>query len=124
MLLRLKLGSVITAVLIVTACAQQNCRLNALSVVPSSTTADHVATAPGNQVQFFATGTVPNGCTSTACVNCYRQTWTVSDPVNVSISNNANDNGTATCKGATNGPITVTATAPAGTGSTQTLTGT
>lgn len=124
--MRIQVGliSLVTAVLIATGCGEQNCRLTGLSVGPTNATADHAAAAPGNQVQFFASASVPKGCTHTACVNCYGQTWTVSDPVNVSISNNANDNGTAVCKGTTNGAATVTATAPAGTGSTQTVTGT
>jgi hypothetical protein len=124
MRLQVELISLITAALIATGCGQQSCRLTGLSVGPPNATADHAASAPGNQVQFFETATVPKGCTHTACVNCSGQTWTVSDPVNVSISNNAKDNGTAVCKGTTNGAATVTATAPAGTGSTKTVTGT
>jgi hypothetical protein len=119
----LKLVSLVSAVLIATGCGQQNCRLTAISVGPPNATADHAA-APGNQVQFFAAAIAPNGCMSAACVNCSGQTWTVSDPVNVSISNNAIDNGTAVCKGATNGAATVTATVPAGNGSTRNITGT
>jgi hypothetical protein len=123
MQLHLKLVSLAIAVLIAAGCGQRNCRLTALSVGPSSATADHLAAAPGNQVQFFATAIVPNGCASAACVNCSGQTWTVSDPDNVSISNNINNNGTATCVGATNGAATVTATAPVRTATTQTVTG-
>ena len=124
MRLRFELISLLTAALIGTGCGQQSCRLSGLSVGPPNATADHAAPAPGNQVQFFATATVPKGCTHTACVNCSGQTWTVSDSVDVSISNNVNDNGTAVCKGTTNGAATVTATAPAGTGSTKTVSGT
>ena len=124
MRVRVELISLVTALLLATGCGQQTCRLTGLSVEPPNASADHAALAPGNQVQFFASAIVPKGCTHTACVNCSGQTWTVSDPVNVSISNNANDNGTAVCKGTTNGAATVTATAPAGTGSTQTVTGT
>jgi hypothetical protein len=92
--LRLKLVLLLTAVLVATGCAQQNCRLTGLSVTPPSATADHLAAAPGNQVQFAANAVVPKGCVTTACVNCSGQTWTVSDTVNVSISNNAGNNGT------------------------------
>jgi hypothetical protein len=120
----LKLVSLVTAVLIATACGQQNCRLTGLTVGPPNATADHAAAAPGNQVKFFANAIVPKGCASAACVNCSGQIWTVSDAVNVSISNNAIDNGTAVCKGATNGAATITATVPAGNGSTHNITGT
>jgi len=105
---------------------KQNCNLTGLSVFPSSATADHTAGAPGNQVQFFAEAVVPKGCmvTGAVCVNCVGQIWTVSDSVDVAISNNAGDNGTATCVGATNGAVTVTATAPAGTNKSQKVSGT
>ena len=100
----------------------RNCALTGLTVGPSNTTADHAVSAPGNQVQFFAGPVTRGQCAVAACVNCWGQTWTVSDPVNVSISNNAGDNGTATCLGATNGSVTVTATAPVSKNSTQIVT--
>jgi hypothetical protein len=114
--------SLVLAVLIATGCGHQDCRSIALSVSPQGATADHTAAAPGNKVQFFASAVVPNGCATAACVNCSNQTWTISDPVNVSISNNANDNGTATCLGTTSGAVTVTATVSETAGSKQTLT--
>ena len=118
---------VMAAFLISVGCggSQQNCELTALSISPSSGTADHTLSSPGNQVQFFA-GPLLKGhqCAVPACVNCMGQTWTVSDTVNVSISNNASDNGTATCLAATNGAVTVTATAPISTQSTKTVSGT
>jgi len=103
---------------------QQNCDLTALSVTPSGATADHAVSSPGNQVQFFASPVTKSQCAAAACVNCWGQTWTVSDAVNVSISNESLDNGTATCLGKTNGEVTVTATAPIASKSTQTVTGT
>jgi hypothetical protein len=115
--LRLKLVLLISAILVGSGCSQQTCRLTGLSVTPTSATADHLAATPGNQVQFFANAVVPKGCATTACVNCSGQTWTVSDTVNVSISNNPGTNGIATCLGTTNGAVTVTATAPVGTSS-------
>jgi len=121
--LRLKLVLLIAAILGGPGCSQQTCRLTGLSVTPPTATADHLAAAPGNQVQFFANAVLPKGCATAACVNCSGQTWTVSDTVNVSISNNPGNNGTATCLGATNGAVTVTATAPVGT-TTQTVIGT
>jgi hypothetical protein len=102
--------------------SDKTCQLVGLTVSPATATADHAAVPPANQVQFFAAAKVPKGCSIIQCVNCFRQTWSVSDPVKVSISNNASDNGTATCLGATNGAVTVSATAPVG--SNQTVTGT
>jgi len=122
-----KLASLFLAAALISAgCgdANQNCHLTGLTVGPSSAAADHALAAPDNQVQFFAGPVVPKGCAVAACVNCWGQTWTVSEPVNVSISNDAVDNGTATCLGATNGAITVTATAPVGGKSTGTVTAT
>lgn len=123
----LRLASLfVAAVLVSLGCGntQQKCDLTALSVSPSSVSADHAVSAPDNQVQFFAGPIAKGQCAAGGCVNCWGQTWTVSDPVNVSISNNANDNGTATCWGATNGAVTITATAPVAGKSTQTVTGT
>ena len=122
MLIHRRLSLLLAAALLTTGCGHQDCRLIGLSVSPPGATADHTAAAPGNQAQFFASAVVPDGCATTACVNCSGQTWTVSDPLNVSISNNANDNGTATCLGTTNGAVTVTATVPAAAGSKQTVT--
>lgn len=123
----LRLASLVaTAVLVSAGCGgtQQNCDLKALSVSPSSGTADHAVSSPGNQVQFVAGPVTKGQCAVAACVNCWGQTWTVSDPANVSISNNANDDGTATCLGATNGAVTITATAPVSRKTTQTVDGT
>ncbi len=120
-----RLGLLMPALALTISCGSGNhCQLIALSVSPSSATADHSAVAPGNQVRFFAQGQVPASCAVVQCVNCYGQKWSVSDPVNVSISNNASDNGTATCLAATNGAATVMAVAPAGQGTTQTVSGT
>jgi len=116
----------VAGVLICASCGsnQPNCDLTALSVTPSSTTADHAVSAPGNQVQFVASPVTKGQCAAGACVNCWGQTWTVSDPVSVSISNESLDNGAATCLGKTNGAVTVTATAPKASRSTQTVSGT
>jgi len=126
MLRTVGLALVITGFLVSAGCGstQQSCDLTALSVSPSSGNADHGMSSPGNQVQFFAGPVTKGQCVSGGCVNCSGQTWTASDTVNVSISNNANDNGTATCLGATNGAVTITATAPVSTKSTKTVSGT
>jgi len=116
----------VAAALICVGCGntQQACELTALSITPSSVTADHAVSAPGDQIQFFAGPVTKGQCAAGACLNCWGQTWTVSDTVNVSISNENLDNGTATCLGKTNGAVTVTATAPVKPGSMQTVTGT
>jgi len=64
-------------------------------------------------VAFLAFGGGRSGCAGTAA-NLSDVVWSVSDTVNVSISN-AQDTtyGVATCVGATSGPVTVTATLPA-----------
>jgi len=113
---------ILAAILISAGCGtKQDCHLLGLTVSPTSATADHSVAAPGDEIQFVAGPVVPTGCAVAACVNCWGQTWTVSDPVNVSIVNDNPNNGLATCQGATNGGITVTASAPAGGKSTQTV---
>jgi len=116
----------VAAALMCVACGntQENCEFSGLSVTPSSGTADHALSAPGNQMQFAAAPVTKGQCAAGACVNCWGQTWTVSDPVNVSISNESVDNGIATCLGKTNGAVTVTATAPVASKSTKTVSGT
>lgn len=102
------------------------CFITAMKVFPSTATVNHAAAAPGNSQHFdaFQTG-APPGCVFTAS-SLQTATWTVSDPVNASISNshdqfNANY-GTATCINAAPSPITVTATVPSGNGSNVTAT--
>jgi hypothetical protein len=84
-----------------------------LSLNPVAATADHTAEPPGNQQQFVSTAapTAPPGCALPEWILLAHPSWTSSDPVNISISS-ANDttNGTAVCKGATNGAATLTAT--------------
>jgi len=117
----------IAAVMLYAGCGTTNhdCSLTAFSISPSTATADHTAAAPGNSVPFFAGPVLPKGCVVAipACVNCWGQTWTVTDSVNVSISNNPSDNGTATCLGATSGAVTVTASLSVAGKSTRTVTG-
>ena len=93
------------------------------AVSPATGTADHAAKAPGNQQQFQDVGSyraAKPGCAVPALAVLQQADWTVSDPVNVSISS-AKDgtNGLATCLGATPGPVTVTAS---GVATTATLT--
>jgi hypothetical protein len=99
------------------------CKILAINVSPATATADHAAAPPGNTQHFNAfIAKVPPGC-SFITGNIFNAVWSVSDPVNVSISN-AQDStrGNATCKAATTGAVTVTATAPAGDGTNVTNT--
>ncbi len=88
------------------------CKIEAINVFPRTAIVDHNAALPGNTQQFAAfVASVPSGC-AVAQSNLTTAKWSVSDAVNVSIS----DSGTATCKAATT--ATITATVPAGDGTT------
>jgi len=93
-------------------------------VSPQSATVDHQAAPPGNSQQFFAFAVASPGCVAPHS-NLLNVTWSVSDMTNVNISN-AKDGtfGTATCIGATSGPVTITATLPAGANNGQSVKGT
>lgn len=93
------------------------CKINSINVSPASATAVHTAAAPGNMQRFSAfIASEPPGCFFTLG-SLSNAAWSVSDPANVSISNPPDPAfGTATCKAATAGAITVTATVPAGDG--------
>jgi hypothetical protein len=97
-----------------------NCTLTTLLTVgPSTATADHAATAPGNQQQFSAeiAPATQSGCPIPEWVAKALPTWTNPDPLEISISSAQDDtNGLATCLATTNGAVTLTATV--GTGST------
>jgi hypothetical protein len=83
----------------------------ALSVAPPTATADHLASPPGNQVSFVGADAPPPGCPPTPGAIRPDLKWSVSDPVNVAIGNTQGvDYGVATCKNATAGAVTVTAT--------------
>ena len=92
------------------------CFITGMNVFPTATTLNHNAAAPANSQHFDAFETsAPAGCNVTLA-SLQNVTWTVSDPVNVSISNSHDqlnvNYGTATCVNAAASPITVTATAP------------
>ena len=95
------------------------CKINSINVFPVSATVNHAAAPPGNTQHFDAfIASEPSGC-GFILSNLSNATWSVSDPVNVSIANPPDPAfGTATCKAATAGAITVTATVPAGDGTT------
>jgi hypothetical protein len=87
-----------------------------ITVTPKTATADHAAAPPANTHQFSAFDVPPAGC-SPRISSLSNATWSVSDPVNVSISNVVGPTyGVATCKAVTAGAVTVTAIAPASAG--------
>ena len=99
------------------------CKITAINVSPASATISHTAPPPGNTQHFdaFAAAVTP-GCVVSQG-NLTTGTWSVSDNINVSISNVQGATfGTATCNGATSGPATVTATVPAVDGTSVTKT--
>src|SRR5262245_58424669 len=87
------------------------CRILSINVSPGSTTVDHAAAPPGNTQQFSAfVGSGTSGCVF-AQSNLTTVVWSVSDPVNASISNvQGLTYGVATCKAARTGPVVVTGT--------------
>jgi hypothetical protein len=94
---------------------QQSCSITyPIIVTPASATLDHVATRSGNQVQFVGIGiaTSPAGCPQpTDLKRLEYASWNNPDTVNIQISSALNQtNGTASCLGATNGPVTLTGT--------------
>ena len=91
--------------------SSSSCQILAINVSPATATVDHAAAPPANTQHFDAfIAKAPPGC-AFFTGNVFDAVWSVSDPVNVSISN-AQDatRGTATCKAATAGAVTVTAT--------------
>ena len=87
------------------------CRILLINLDPGSATVNHAAAPPGNTKQFLAfVGSEPSGC-SFAQSNLTTVVWSVSDPVNASISNvQGLTYGVATCKAATAGTVIVTGT--------------
>jgi hypothetical protein len=81
-------------------------------VAPLIGSADHSASAPDNQQKFAifnGPGNKP-GCAAAQHIVQVYGTWTSADPLNVSVSSATDPtNGTATCTGATAGPVTLTA---------------
>jgi len=77
----------------------QSCTITA-NVAPAVATADHALAAPGNQVQFSAQSSVAGNCPLSPDT---QGTWSTSDTINTSI----NQQGLATCLGATSTPATI-----------------
>lgn len=74
------------------------------AIAPVNATADHNATAPGNEVQFSLSSTVKGNC---PLIPDFVGVWSTSDPVNTSISNQTSTQGLATCMSATPTPATI-----------------
>ena len=75
------------------------------AVTPLNAMADHSASAPGNQAQFSIKSTVTGNC---PLVADQAGSWSTSDAVNTTISNQAPTQGLATCLNATPNPVTIT----------------
>jgi hypothetical protein len=80
------------------------CNVSA-TVIPANATADHSLLAPGNQVQFSTTFTASGSCVLSDIVTA--GSWSSSDSVNISISNQSPTQGLATCLNATASPATI-----------------
>jgi hypothetical protein len=76
-------------------------------ITPPNATADHNATVPGNEVQFSLSSTVKGNCPLTPD---FVGVWSISDPVNTTLSNQAPTQGLATCLNATPTPATISNT--------------
>jgi hypothetical protein len=99
------------------------CKLTAISVSPRTATVDHTIAPPGNTQHFdgFDSSSTP-GCFAVQG-NLTTTIWLVSDTTNINIGNVHDATyGVATCRGATTGAATVTATVPDGDGTNVTNT--
>lgn len=85
-----------------------------IRVSPDSAVADHLLPAPGNQQRFLAFADMAPGCPAVQ-QNLTMVTWSVSSTQDASISNAPDQTfGTATCRNASQNPVTVTAMLSAG----------
>jgi hypothetical protein len=97
--------------------------LKAIRVDPATATASASAATPNNQVRFVAWPEWNGGFHPAS--NLGNVDWASSDPVNAPISNVRDvTHGVATCLQVAAGPVTISATAPKETGSSETITGT
>lgn len=84
-----------------------------LTVRPQTAVVDHLAASPNNQVQFVGTAqaTAPAGCPVPSLGYLEYASWSNPDTTNIEISSARDQtNGTATCKGTTNGAVVLTGT--------------
>ena len=85
-----------------------------IRVSPDRAEADHLLPAPGNQQRFLAFADVAQGCPAIQ-QNLTVVTWSVSSTQDATISNASDQTfGTATCRNASQNPVTVTAMLSAG----------
>jgi hypothetical protein len=119
-----------SAMIFLTSCggtATFNGCTQSIGIDPNPATADHSASLPGNQVTFTATLlSEGSNCPLVATViGDVDASWTTSDPVNTTITNqktNVGTNGLATCVNATANPTIITASTTGGLRSTAPLT--
>jgi len=98
------LSGVLLSCLFLTSCGGYRCEITA-AVTPATSTADHNASAPGNQMQFSIKSAVTGDC---PLVRDKIGSWSTSDTVNTTISNQAPTEGLATCVNATSNPVMIT----------------
>jgi hypothetical protein len=128
--MRMVVVLLLPSVFLWSSCGGMSCSLVGVNVSPQSAALDH-ADSNNNSQQFFAFSSVSGNCaTLAASAQATMQSsrrdvvWSVSDPVNVSISNTNDETfGKATCLNTTSGSVTVTATLPASAGEGKTLIG-
>ena len=84
-------------------CGGNGCAITA-AVTPTHATADHSAAAPANQAQFSTESAASPNC---PLVADKVGSWSTSDPVNTTISNQAPTQGLATCLNATPNPVRI-----------------
>src|SRR3954469_3616622 len=83
-----KLAYLFLSLLLLAGCGGSDCSSTAINISPPSASADHSASPPANANQFFAFPVIPSGCSTIATAAALRNvTWSVSDPINVNISN-------------------------------------
>ena len=99
------LGVVLSFVFLVSCGGYGNSCTITAAVAPQAATADHSASAPGNQAQFAVSSTVAGNC---PLVADKVGTWSTSDPAKTTISNSAPNQGLASCINATSSPATIT----------------
>lgn len=83
--------------------SDNQCRINA-AVTPATAMADHTLPPPENQVQFVARYTATGLCPSVPDIT---GTFSTSDPINTSVTNQDAVTGIATCLNATPAPATI-----------------
>jgi hypothetical protein len=105
MKMNLSLVGVLSCVFLASCGGYDNSCTISAAITPATTTADHDASAPGNQAQFSVKSTASGNC---PLVADKIGTWSTSDTVTVTIGNQVPTQGLATCVNATSSPVTIT----------------